>query len=340
MTSKREDREALIEEAAKAILTASHGEDYGDWEGPLERELYVKRARAALAVFEQAHTPTDDEQEALAITDAEWREFQAIPEQGYSHRHWVDARIGERVMRDRRRPVQGDPGEHGGTIPLYGMLDVWTALYGTSHPEFDEFYAEHGYAETWARILAAVREHRPVQGATTAAREFLKDVLAESDADEAGGGAGWDVEVDARTVLELLDEVPEPQREPSDALRSRIESTLNRYETIYGGMRQMRYIIGDIRKDLAAQSQGEPTALDQRHAGHEHVGPYCMPQAEPTDVQNTVTIPEHLSKRDELGPAIRKVLVDGARAENGKRRGENARRLRAAISEQGGENRG
>ena len=31
------------------------------------------------------------------ITDAEWQEFQAIPDQGYSHRSWVDARIAERV---------------------------------------------------------------------------------------------------------------------------------------------------------------------------------------------------------------------------------------------------
>lgn len=42
-------------------------------------------------------------------------------------------------------------------IPLYAMLDIWQALYGTSRPEFDEFYAEYGYAETWARLLAEVR---------------------------------------------------------------------------------------------------------------------------------------------------------------------------------------
>lgn len=32
-----------------------------------------------------------------AITDAEWREFQAIPEQGYSHRAWVDEAIRKRL---------------------------------------------------------------------------------------------------------------------------------------------------------------------------------------------------------------------------------------------------
>lgn len=43
-------------------------------------------------------------------------------------------------------------------IPRYAMLDIWQALYGTSHPEFDEFYKEHGYAETWARLVGAVRD--------------------------------------------------------------------------------------------------------------------------------------------------------------------------------------
>lgn len=33
----------------------------------------------------------------LSLTDSEWRAFQSIPEQGYSHRAWVDARIRERV---------------------------------------------------------------------------------------------------------------------------------------------------------------------------------------------------------------------------------------------------
>ena len=51
--------------------------------------------------------------------------------------------------------LAGEPTKQG--IPLYGMLDVWMALYGTSHPQFDEFYEKHGYAETWARLLAEVR---------------------------------------------------------------------------------------------------------------------------------------------------------------------------------------
>lgn len=31
------------------------------------------------------------------ITNEEWREFQAIPEQGYSHRAWVDGAIRKRL---------------------------------------------------------------------------------------------------------------------------------------------------------------------------------------------------------------------------------------------------
>ena len=40
------------------------------------------------------------------LTDAEWREFQAIPDQGYSHRAWVDARITERVAAAQPRTVE------------------------------------------------------------------------------------------------------------------------------------------------------------------------------------------------------------------------------------------
>lgn len=77
------------------------------------------------------------------------------------------------------------------------------------YAEFDRALAARD-AEVRAAALAE-------QGEPTAAREFLEAALAESDADEAEGGAGWDVEVDARTVLELLDELPEPRGEPTDA---------------------------------------------------------------------------------------------------------------------------
>lgn len=68
-----------------------------------------------------------------------------------------------------------------------------------------------------ADVVLAAGFRRSVVPEPSTAREFVKAALAESDADEEEGGAGWDVEVDARTVLELLDAGPEPQGEPSDA---------------------------------------------------------------------------------------------------------------------------
>lgn len=37
-------------------------------------------------------TPTTEDVPQF-LTDEEWREFQAIPDQGYSHRHWVNHKI-------------------------------------------------------------------------------------------------------------------------------------------------------------------------------------------------------------------------------------------------------
>lgn len=45
-------------------------------------------------------------------------------------------------------------------IPAYAMLDIWMALYGTSHPEFDHFYEANGYAETWAFLTSEVRNQK------------------------------------------------------------------------------------------------------------------------------------------------------------------------------------
>lgn len=59
----------------------------------------------------------------------------------------ADAILASEVWRNR----------HPQPIPPYAMLDVWMALYGTSHPEFDTFYEKHGYAETWARLMHVIR---------------------------------------------------------------------------------------------------------------------------------------------------------------------------------------
>lgn len=59
------------------------------------------RGQAALAAAMDALSVGGDEEmglkNRLQLTAEEWRYFQNIPEQGYSHRGWVDARIRERV---------------------------------------------------------------------------------------------------------------------------------------------------------------------------------------------------------------------------------------------------
>lgn len=63
----------------------------------------------------------------LELTNAEWQEFQAIPDQGYSHRAWVDARLAERVA--TAQPVVNSVEELDalptGTVVRDGDGDVW-----------------------------------------------------------------------------------------------------------------------------------------------------------------------------------------------------------------------
>ncbi len=120
MTDKREE---LIEEAAKAMR------DTGQL-GGRNPDVY-KLAEAALAVFEQAHTPTDDEREALI---AEADELVATWDQRGS---WApDSPVGL-VMRFAsylRRTVQGEP---SATCPKCGtaVTDQTPSTFYTSHDE-------------------------------------------------------------------------------------------------------------------------------------------------------------------------------------------------------------
>jgi hypothetical protein len=45
-------------------------------------------------------------------------------------------------------------------IPMYAQLDIWSALHNPEDvdpAEYDAFRAEHGFADTWAELCAAVR---------------------------------------------------------------------------------------------------------------------------------------------------------------------------------------
>lgn len=61
-------------------------------------------------------------------------------------------------------------------------------------------------ADLLRRAADALAARQPTEDNKEAARVFLEAAIAESEADVADGGGGWDIEVDARTVLDLLDE--------------------------------------------------------------------------------------------------------------------------------------
>lgn len=78
-----------------------------------------------------------------ALTNGEWREFQRIPEQGYSHRHWVDTKIAERSraqfeagLRAAREAVDDLPGS--------GVMGYYASE------------VHSGYAEAQRHALAAI----------------------------------------------------------------------------------------------------------------------------------------------------------------------------------------
>jgi len=78
--------------------------------------------------------------------------------------------------------------------------------------DLSQYEGEHGTASAYEDAKEATDKALeaatvPSEGEREVLREFLQSALAESDADERdpNGGSGWDVEVDAHTVLRLLD---------------------------------------------------------------------------------------------------------------------------------------
>ena len=120
-----------------------------DYNESVRTELLLARAEERLERL--TAPPTEDEREALAAVLGSLvygTTFRAVRTQNADD--LTDAILTSDVWRNRRQKE----------IPLYAMLDVWMGLYGTSHPEFDEFYAEHGYAETWAYLCAEIHNRR------------------------------------------------------------------------------------------------------------------------------------------------------------------------------------
>ena len=108
------NREELIEEAAKAIQSAHHpttGAIPGWYsEEDAWRETYRAFSRSALAVFEKAQAPADDEREALARLMCEKEDSGSYSEdEGTCSWHFelADAVLAAGF----RRPAQGEPTE-------------------------------------------------------------------------------------------------------------------------------------------------------------------------------------------------------------------------------------
>ncbi|WP_404291593.1 hypothetical protein [Glutamicibacter arilaitensis] len=83
MTNTPLNQDAL--EAAGEAIASRNGFGYAQFSHKGDANAAVRAYLASLPVA------------PLELTNAEWQEFHAIPDQGYSHRAWVDARIAERI---------------------------------------------------------------------------------------------------------------------------------------------------------------------------------------------------------------------------------------------------
>jgi hypothetical protein len=77
------------------------------------------------------------------LTDTEWREFQRIPEQGYSHRGWVDWKIAERAEWARKQALR-EAAER--------IYDEWPG--GHAYEGLGIAWAGIAWAEEWLQALA------------------------------------------------------------------------------------------------------------------------------------------------------------------------------------------
>lgn len=110
-----DEHEALIKKAAQAIRLAYAKEMYTGMG-------FESAAEAAFAVFEEAHTPTDDEREALArLFDGHWMTLHGKCACGWVHPQYGSRSLDPIYVRQHladavldagfRRPVQAEPTE-------------------------------------------------------------------------------------------------------------------------------------------------------------------------------------------------------------------------------------
>lgn len=130
----REEREALIKEAAKAM----YFEDCGVAALGDDAEPFREMARVAFAVFEKAHAPTDDEREAQG-----WREAELYASADGDARDdfMTGWRTADRLRRSEVPEPQGEPTDaheiefpftHEGVTLEQDYGGVWVTIEGGS----------------------------------------------------------------------------------------------------------------------------------------------------------------------------------------------------------------
>ena len=173
------DREKLIEEAAKAIYNDDpawgyvyeddHGEHGAPWDhlGDDLHEKFRSLAKGALAAFEQASTPSDDEREALAEA---FDEMHRITEGGCDTR---GEDVADLVLRAGFRcTVQGEPSGHR------AILIQQARAHADDYRRYDDTEDLVGTLVGMANMLAA---DAPVQGEPTDAEVNRASLALDED---------------------------------------------------------------------------------------------------------------------------------------------------------------
>jgi hypothetical protein len=181
--------EKLIEEAAKAIYNDDpawgyiyeddHGEYAADWDhlGEDLHEKFRSLAKGALAVFEKAHIPTDDEREA------DWDRVHDRPADIYTPPE-------DRIARPSVEP-QGEPSSKT-LAEQERMLD---AILG--RPKVQGEPSDAQVLEASKRVHA-IECGCPYDGEHTGADIERRDRIARAVLETAAVGASWGVVTDAQ----------------------------------------------------------------------------------------------------------------------------------------------
>jgi hypothetical protein len=124
------------------------------------------------------------------LTDAEWREFQSIPEQGYSHRHWVNHKIAQRL---EAVSAERDEARHWAKT-MQSQKFEWEDKEAAARAERNEALA----------AIADIRAMLP--GPRTFAESLMRDFA----------GNLWPQSINADEVARILSRIPEHPKQEVD----------------------------------------------------------------------------------------------------------------------------